>query len=67
MSSCACVCVCVAGVCTTGDFRLRDGGNNLQGRLEVCMGGLWGTVADDGWGTPDAKVLCRQLGFVDKC
>ncbi len=53
--------------CTNGDLRLESGVsfNNLTtGRVEICFGGEWGTVCNNQWDTPDASVVCRQLGFI---
>ena len=46
-----------------GEVRLRGGNISREGRVEMCSGGVWGTVCDDGWGTSDARVVCRQLGY----
>lgn len=48
------------------EFEVRLGnetGVNYQGRVEVNIGGLWGTVTDHGWDIYDANVVCKQLGF----
>ncbi len=49
-------------VCTDGTLRLQDGEYN-SGRVEVCNGGVWGTVCDDFWDITDATIACRQLDF----
>ena len=56
---------CIASQCTDGDVRLVDGTSERNGRVEICFGGVWGTVCDDDWDDRDAGVVCRELGFTD--
>ena len=50
--------------CIHGDIRLASvHGNLLQGRVEMCYDGVWGTVCSNNWEEVEASVVCRQLGF----
>ena len=49
--------------CTTGTIRLAVGQSTNEGRVEICVNGVWGSVCDDYWGSNDARVVCRMLGL----
>ena len=49
--------------CSHGSIRLRDSTGSMNGRVEVCLNGDWGTVCHDRWSTVDSNIACRQLGF----
>ena len=49
--------------CTTGDVRLTGGSNEHEGRVEICMNGVWGSVCNSEWDDTEAYVVCRQLQY----
>ena len=48
---------------STGSVRLVGGASSNEGRVEVCVNGMWGTVTYNGWDSREATVLCKQLGY----
>ena len=60
--------------CEDGDVRLVGGNTQYEGRVEVCINRVWGTVCSSRyssrrstyyWGMPDSNVVCRQLGHME--
>ena len=52
--------------CSNGQLRLVGGSIPNEGRVEICMSSIWGTICGDGWGDNDAAVVCHQLGYSTK-
>lgn len=49
--------------CKHGEIRLRDGSNILEGRLEICINQVWGTVCSVSFSADEAETVCRHLNF----
>ena len=50
------------GNCKEGSIRVVDGIIEQEGRVEVCVNQVWGSVCDDGWDKTDAHIVCQQMG-----
>ena len=51
--------------CGEGAVRLDGGDIEQEGRVEVCVNGVWGSICDYGWDKTDAHVICKQLGYAE--
>ncbi|WAR24035.1 DMBTL-like protein [Mya arenaria] len=45
------------------NVRLEEGSGRYEGRVEVSIAGIWGTICEDGFDMNDAKVICRMLNM----
>ena len=50
-------------LCNDGDIRLEGGSVEEEGRVEICINEVWGTVCDDSFTSVDANVVCGQLRY----
>ena len=50
--------------CNEDDVRLSDGATRLEGRVEICRNGAWGTLCHSYFDhSEEARVVCRLLGL----
>ncbi|XP_064397393.1 uncharacterized protein LOC135344175 isoform X3 [Halichondria panicea] len=53
--------VCLRADCANGEIRLVGGSSVREGRVEVCVGGRWGTVQNNN--SQLVEFVCSTLGF----
>ena len=44
-----------------------DGDTGLEGRVEICVDGVWGAVRSHSITNLAASVICTQLGHPSEC
>jgi len=49
--------------CANGTIQLAGGQTTNEGRVEICINGVWGSVCHNPWGAINARVVCKQLGL----
>ena len=49
--------------CTDYNVQLVDGPSLNEGRVLICINGVWGTLCNSGIDYNDAGVICLELGY----
>lgn len=49
--------------CVDGAIRLVNSGSvdPIEGRVELCINNIWGSVCNRGFNAREAQVICRQI------
>lgn len=50
-------------MCEDGSIRLSDTTVDSEGRLDLCVDRIWGSVLSDHFNHLDGRVACSQLGY----
>ena len=50
--------------CSDGAVRLVGGRIEQEGRVEVCLKGVWGSVCRSQFTMTDVNVMCNYLGYL---
>lgn len=54
----------VTANCEDGEVRLVGGETQYEGRVEMCINRVWGTLCSRNWNWRESNVVCRQLGHM---
>ena len=46
-------------------MRLAGGQIEQEGRPEVCLNGVWGSICGYGWNELDGFMFCEDLGYTE--
>ena len=49
--------------CKEGSTRLVRGYLQQEGRLEICLNGVWSSICDTGFDQSDGLAACTGLGY----
>ena len=56
-------CIPATTQCSDGAVRLVGGRIEQEGKVEVCLKGVWGSVCRSQFTITDVNVVCNYLGY----
>ena len=49
--------------CTDYDTQLVGGASPNEGKVLMCLNGVWGTLCDETFSKTDAQIVCYDAGY----